>query len=101
MTQISKENALPKWLEVTAEGVRITLKYPVEVTGIKTDNLFLRAPCVRDLRAANAAANGDDEKRDMAMFSSLTQVGENDLVGLKVIDYERLQVGYFRLVTDE
>lgn len=99
MTQTIK--ALPKWLEVSAEGVTVTLKYPIDVTEVKTDKLFMRAPCVRDLRAANAAANGDDDKREMAMFSSLTQVGESDLLALKLIDHQRLQAGYFRLVNDE
>ncbi|MNG29538.1 hypothetical protein D3C84_1149840 [compost metagenome] len=54
-----------------------------------------------DLRAANAAANGDDDKREMNMFASLTQVGESDLVKLKLVDHARLQAGYFRLVSDE
>ncbi|KAB0494024.1 phage tail assembly protein [Pseudomonas vancouverensis] len=99
MTQANKE--LPKWLAVTADGVAVTLKYPIEVDGIKNDTLFMRAPCVRDLRVANAAANGDDDKREMAMFSSLTQVGEADLLGLKLTDHARLQAGYFRLVNDE
>ena len=93
--------ALPKWMEVTDEGVTVTLKYPIDVTDVKTDKLFMRAPCVRDLRAANAAANGDDDKREMVMFASLTQAGENDLVALKLVDHARLQAGYFRLVSDE
>lgn len=99
MTQVNK--ALPKWMEVTDEGVTVTLKYPIDVTDVKTDKLFMRAPCVRDLRAANAAADGDDDKREMAMFASLTQVGEGDLLALKLVDHKRLQAGYFRLVSDE
>lgn len=99
MTQANK--ALPKWLEVSDEGVTVTLKYGIEITEVKTDKLFMRAPCVLDLRAANAAANGDDDKREMNMFASLTQVGESDLVKLKLVDHARLQAGYFRLVSDE
>lgn len=99
--QVTPDQSLPKWMELTEEGFRISLKYPTELNGVQVDRLTMRAPCVRDVRAAQAASNGDAEQRELSLFSSLTQTSEADLVGLKMIDYMRLQAGYFRLVTDD
>ncbi|MFJ2538477.1 phage tail assembly protein [Pseudomonas sp. NPDC087614] len=101
MTQTTAKDALPKWLQITEEGFRITLKYPTELSGVLVDNMSIRAPCVRDIRAAQATCNGDEEKREMSLFSSLTQTPEADLMALKLVDYMRLQAGYFRLVQDD
>ncbi len=101
MTQATAKDALPKWLQITEEGFRITLKYPTELSGVLVDNMSIRAPCVRDIRAAQATCNGDEEKREMSLFSSLTQTPETDLMALKLVDYMRLQAGYFRLVQDD
>ncbi|WP_460139662.1 phage tail assembly protein [Pseudomonas sp. S2_E01] len=101
MTQTTAKDALPKWLKITEEGFRITLKYPTELSGVLVDNMSIRAPCVRDIRAAQATCNGDEEKREMSLFSSLTQTPETDLMALKLVDYMRLQAGYFRLVQDD
>lgn len=101
MTQVTAKDVLPKWLQITEEGFRITLKYPTELSGVLVDNMSIRAPCVRDIRAAQATCNGDEEKREMSLFSSLTQTPEADLMALKLVDYMRLQAGYFRLVQDD
>ena len=101
MTQATAKDALPKWLQITEEGFRISLKYPTELSGVLVDNMSIRAPCVRDIRAAQATCNGDEEKREMSLFSSLTQTPETDLMALKLVDYMRLQAGYFRLVQDD
>ncbi len=99
--QVTPEKPLPKWLEFTEDGFRIGLKYPTELNGVQVDTVSMRAPCVRDVRAAQAASNGDAEQRELALFASLTQTPEEDLVALKMVDYMRLQAGYFRLVTDD
>ncbi|MER2099762.1 MAG: phage tail assembly protein [Pseudomonas qingdaonensis] len=91
----------PTWMELRAEGVSITLSKPTEANGMQVDKLHLRAPTVRDVRAAGAAAGGDDEQRELALFASLAEVGTNDLEGLTLKDYNRLQAGYFRLVQDD
>lgn len=96
---ISTEKKIPSWLVLTDEGVTVNLRYPTEFNGVKVDTVTLRAPTVRDVRAAVAASGGDAEVREMSLFSSLSQVGVNDLNTLKLVDYERLQEGYFRLVS--
>ncbi|MGS0736170.1 phage tail assembly protein [Pseudomonas sp. GG8] len=100
MTQ-AIEKKTPSWLDVSDEGVTVTFKYPTELNAVKVGKVFMRPPSVRDLRAAEAGAKGDAEAREMSLFSSLTEVGEKDLVGLKLLDYRRLQEGYFRLVDED
>ena len=94
------EKKVPSWLKLSDEGVTVTLRYPTELNNVKTDTLVMRAPTVRDVRAAGAVSGGDAEKRELQLFSSLTQVAPNELEGLKVVDYNRVQEGYFRLVDE-
>lgn len=96
----STEKKIPTWLNLTDEGVTITLRYPTELNHVKTDKLVMRAPTIRDVRAANAVSGGDAEKRELQLFSSLTEIPTGDLEGLKVVDYTRVQEGYFRLVDE-
>ena len=97
---INTEKKLPSWLTLTDEGVTITLRYPTELNHVKTDKVVMRAPTVRDVRAAGAVSGGDAEKRELQLFSSLTEIPPGDLEGLKVVDYNRVQEGYFRLVDE-
>ncbi|MBC6626160.1 phage tail assembly protein [Pseudomonas sp.] len=90
-------NALPEWLELSADGAVVTLKYPIEVDGVKRDKIPMRAPCLRDIRAATASASGNQEQYEVNLFCSLTQIGEKDLGAIKTVDYKRMQEGYFRL----
>jgi len=94
------DKKIPTWLNLTDEGVTITLRYPTELNHVKTDKLVMRAPTIRDVRAANAVSGGDAEKRELQLFSSLTEIPTGDLEGLKVVDYTRVQEGYFRLVDE-
>ncbi|WP_085599594.1 MULTISPECIES: phage tail assembly protein [unclassified Pseudomonas] len=98
MTQAKKT---PAWMTLTPDSVVVTLTKAVELNGVQCDKVTLRAPTVRDVRAANTAAGGDDEQRELALFASLAEVGSKDLEGMTLKDYQRLQAGYFRLVQDD
>jgi hypothetical protein len=98
MSQVKK---IPAWMVLSAESVAVTLTKPVEMNSVISDKVVLRAPTVRDVRAANAAAGGDDEQRELMLFASLAEVGPKDLEGMTLKDYQRLQAGYFRLVQDD
>ncbi|RMT94828.1 hypothetical protein ALP38_00514 [Pseudomonas amygdali pv. sesami] len=74
------------------------LTKPAEVNSVQVDTITMRAPTVRDVRTAQAAANGDDEQRELNLFASLAEMSVRDLEGLSLKDYSRLQAGYFRLV---
>jgi hypothetical protein len=93
--------ALPTWLSVTAENAVVSLSRPSEVNGVQVDKLTLRSPTVREVRAADRAAGGDDEQRELVLFADLAGAAIADLEGLKVVDYNRLQAGYFRLEQDD
>jgi phage protein D len=93
--------SLPVWLSVTAENAVVSLSRPSEINGVQVDKLTLRSPTVREVRAADRAAGGDDEQRELVLFADLAGAAIADLEGLKVVDYNRLQAGYFRLEQDD
>jgi hypothetical protein len=99
MTQVN-DKKLPVWLVVTAESAVVTLSRPSDANGVKVDSLTLRAPAVREVRAADRASNGDDEQRELMLFAGLAEVGLKDLEGLKLVDYRRVQAAYSRLAPD-
>lgn len=91
----------PKWLEVSDEGVTVTLSTPALISNIKVEKLHLRTPTVRDLRACQKMHPGDELALDAMLFCSLAQIGDADLMSLSVKDYERIRSGYFRMVDED
>lgn len=96
-----KEGETPTWLVVGPDGAAVTLSKPYDFKDMKLDRLMLRAPTVRDVRAATSASNGDDDQRDTVLLANLSESDTKDLEGLKLTDYQRLQAAYFRLVQDD
>ena len=92
--------SMPAWLSLTTDQVLVTLSCPSEINGVLVDKLALRSPTVRDVRAANRDAGGDDEQRELVLFASLSGAPVADLEGLKLVDFNRLQAGYFRMDQD-
>ena len=92
------DKKLPVWLAVTPESAVVTLSRPSDANGVKVETLTLRAPAVREVRAADRASNGDDEQRELMLFAGLAEVGLKDLEGLKMADYRRVQAAYSHLV---
>lgn len=98
MTTVKK---LPSWMELTEEGVTITLRKATEINQIKVNRLNMRAPTVSDVQQATVQSGGDAEKRELILFASLTEAGAKDIGSMTVVDYNRIQAGYFRLVEDD
>ncbi|KJK05376.1 phage tail assembly protein [Pseudomonas tussilaginis] len=98
---MSKAIKIPTWMVLNGDSVIVTLSKPTDANGVQVDKLTLRAPTVRDIRTAQATASGDDEQRELNLFATLAGVSPNDLEGLALKDYSRLQAGYFRLVQDD
>jgi hypothetical protein len=96
-----KNDQIPTWLVVGPDGAIVTLSRPYDIKDIKHDRLMLRAPTVRDVRAATSASNGDDDQRETLLLANLSESDTKDLEGLKLTDYQRLQAAYFRLVQDD
>ncbi|MEI4519433.1 phage tail assembly protein [Pseudomonas sp. CCNWLW23] len=68
MTQVIAKN-LPAWLSLSALGAVVTLTRPSQANSVDVDTLNLRNPTVREVRAADRAANGDDEQRELMLFT--------------------------------
>jgi len=100
MTQENEEKKVPSWLLVNDDSVVITLKGAADFGGVKVDKVTMRAPTVRDQRAASAGAKGDYEQLEISMFCSLLQATEPEIAALTTRNYNRLQAGYFRLVEE-
>jgi hypothetical protein len=94
------EKMVPQWLRPGTDAVTVTLSRPESFNGVKSNQVVLRAPTVRDMRAAQRLHPNDVEERELALFASLMQVAPADLEQLKLTDYNRIQEAYFRLVSD-
>ncbi|CAB3804885.1 phage tail assembly protein [Paraburkholderia caffeinilytica] len=81
------------------DSVTVRLDYPVAFDGVVRDALTLRRPKVRDMRAAQKIAPGDEEGQELAIFAALAGVSPNDLEGMDLGDYHRVQDAYFRLTS--
>lgn len=92
---------MPAWLSVTTDQAVVTLSCPSEINGVSVDTVALRSPTVGDVRAANRDAAGDAEQRELVLFASLAGAPIADLEGLKLVDFNRLQAGYFRMDQDD
>ena len=97
----TKDNVLPKWLQLGDGIATIVLSRPSEANGIKVDKLTLREPTVREMRAATLQGGSNEEEQEMVLFSILASIGRGDLEGLLMRDYRRLQTAYFRLGADD
>jgi len=93
-------DSMPAWLSLTTDQVLVTLSCPSEINGVTVDKLALRSPTVGDVRAANREVGGDDEQRELVLFAALSGAPVADLEGLKLVDFNRLQAGYFRMDND-
>ncbi|CRM31754.1 hypothetical protein [Pseudomonas sp. 58 R 3] len=94
-------DVMPSWLSVATDQAVVTLSCPSEINGVSVDKLPLRSPTVGDVRAANRDAVGDAEQRELVLFASLAGAPIADLEGLKLVDFNRLQAGYFRMDQDD
>jgi hypothetical protein len=94
-------DSMPAWLSLTTDQVLVTLSCPSEINGVTVDKLALRSPTVGDVRAANREVGGDDEQRELVLFAALSGAPVADLEGLKLVDFNRLQAGYFRMDDDD
>lgn len=91
----------PTWLTIGPESITVRLSRLTVLNGIKQDKITLRIPTIGDLRMAAKRAPEDKEEQEIYLFASLAECGPDDIQRLPVLDYNRLQEGYFRLVADD
>ncbi|WPN45086.1 phage tail assembly protein [Pseudomonas sp. P8_241] len=97
----TKDNVLPKWLQLGDGIATIMLSKASQANGIQVDKLTLREPTVREMRAATLQGGTNEEEQEMVLFCSLASIGRADLEGLLMRDYRRLQTAYFRVGADD
>lgn len=95
-----RKQILPKYITLTADGATITLTKPATLNGIERDTITLRAPTVREMRAAQQNGNSDED-REINLFATLAEVGVKDLDGLMYKDYNRISTAYNFLVLED
>ncbi|MEW6340303.1 MAG: phage tail assembly protein [Paraburkholderia sp.] len=78
------------------DTVTVRLDYPATFDGVTRDSITLRRPRVRDQRAAQKLYPDDPAGQELALFAALAEVAPNDLEGMDLGDYNRLQDAYFR-----
>ncbi|KWE95607.1 hypothetical protein WL80_07320 [Burkholderia ubonensis] len=76
------------------ETTKIKLRYPVKFDGVVRDELVMRRPKVRDVRAASKQAGGDDAQEEIILFALLADVAPDDMEAMDMADYEAMQRAY-------
>ncbi|TFF14294.1 phage tail assembly protein [Pseudomonas sp. BCA14] len=99
MNKVTLEE-VPAWLSLSALAAVVTLTRPSNANGVQVETLTLRAPVVREVRAADRASNSDEVQRELMLFAGLVEVGIKDLEDLKLADYRRVQAAYSYMVPD-
>lgn len=100
MSNTEDKAKIPSFITLTETGVTVKLAKPVEANGVKVDVLTLREPTIRQLRTAKASSGGDREQEEIVLFSALAEISMADIDNMGVINYGRLQEGYFCVVKD-
>ncbi len=100
MKKLIKLKELPSWLILGPDSAAVTLTRPYDINGGKVDQLTLRAPLLREVRASDAIGGDDAVLREMTILASLSDASTKDLDGLKLTDYARLQAAYGQLLRD-
>lgn len=88
------------WMSEGADGITVKLTRPVEMNGVKQNQITVRVPTVGDLRAAERQSKDDKESREIMLFATLANCAPADIERLTVKDYGRIQDCYFRLISD-
>jgi hypothetical protein len=101
MSEQLNDKAQPSWLQLSDSGAVVRLKGKATICGIETDQVTMRAPTIKDVRAAQKVAGDDENTADAVLFASLLGASQADVEGLLVVDYNRVQRAYFRLVQDD
>ena len=71
----------------------IELAYPVSVSGIETNELYMRRPRVRDMLVGEKKNKSDAEK-EILLFANLCEVDPEVIESLDMQDYGKLQQAY-------
>lgn len=77
--------------------VDVKLNRAIEISGVKTDVIRMREPTVRDQETAGNI-QGSDATREIMTFANLCEIAPDDIRGLSMRDYKRLQSAYLTFI---
>lgn len=86
--------------DIEPSKVTIKLKHPTMFSGVKYNQLTLRAPLVSDYHAIFKQAPNNETERELILFSRLSMVVQKDLEGMHLTDYQRLREAYYKFFPD-
>lgn len=73
--------------------VKVSLDFPITVSGVEVKHLIMRRPKVRD-EIAFSKASGSNEDKVVQLISSLTETPIEDLMELDAADWTKLEEQY-------
>lgn len=87
---------IPDWIEnLNGDSVTVRLSRPLMLRGQTLDTLTMRAPLVRDMRAAQREADSPEEVESVLFAGLAGYSGDKFDDQMRWSDWERLQRGYF------
>lgn len=69
---------------------KITLDFPITVSGVEVSHLIMRRPKVRDLMAAQKQG-GTEGEMAIALVSNLCEITQDDVLELDSIDWDKCE----------
>lgn len=69
---------------------KITLDFPITVSGVEVSHLVMRRPKLRDDLAA-AKSGGSEEDKAVYLVANLCEVTPDDLMDLDAVDWAKLE----------
>lgn len=97
---VNKE--LPAWItDLDGEGVTVQLSVAASINGVEVDSLRLRSPTLAEVRKVQKMNKGDPDAVELQLFASLSDAPPADIAALKLKDYNRVNIAYFRMVEED
>jgi len=73
--------------------IKLDLKHAIDIDGVKTAQLHIRRPKVRDMLSVEKSTQNDAEK-EINLFANLCELTPEQLLELDMADYAKLQKTY-------
>lgn len=87
---------MEKYITDNADGSK-TIDFsdrPVRIDGTEVKQLTMREPTVDDEMTGQQMGKGNDREAECIIFANLTGLAPDNIKGLKLREYKRLQVAY-------
>lgn len=97
---VNKE--LPVWIsDLDGDGVTVQLSVKASINSVEVDSLRMRSPTLAEVRKVQKMNRGDADAVELNLFASLCDAPPADIAALKMKDYNRLNIAYFRMVEED